>query len=64
MAQQQAIVMNTNKFLEFPWEYLDVILTTVFFIATMSYLAMNGMEKALLPGGLIAALYMYVRFRK
>ncbi|ATC99963.1 MAG: hypothetical protein ACPGVL_04100 [Pseudoalteromonas spongiae] len=56
--------MNTNKFLELSWEYLDVIVTTVFFIGTMAYLAMNGMEKALLPGGLIASLYMYVRFRK
>ena len=56
--------MNSNKFLELTKEYIDVALTTAFFIATMGYLAVNGMEKALLPGGLIACLYMYIRFRK
>ena len=56
--------MNTNKLLSLSWEYLDVILTTLFFVGTMMYLAMNGMEKALVPGGIIATLYMWVRFRK
>lgn len=56
--------MNSNRTLSLMWEYLDVIVTTAFFVGTMSYLAMNGMEKALLPGGVIASLYMWIRFRK
>lgn len=43
---------------------LDLILTSFFFIITMSYLALNGMGNALYTGGIMAALYLAVRLRK
>lgn len=56
--------MTRPALLDTVWEYFDVIVTAIFFVLTMTYLATHGMEKALLPGSIIACIYSWVRFRK
>ncbi len=56
--------MTRPTFLNTLIDNLDLIFTTAFFITTMTYLAVNGMENALYLGGLFAVLYYAVRFRK
>lgn len=56
--------MTRPTFVNTVLDNLDVIFTSAFFVITMSYLALNGMEDALYLGGLFAALYFAVRFKK